>query len=376
MRKSLNFLNGKIRNTDIRFRKFNFSFCLKLLILMVLAGVFFDNPANSINFSIYPLTEAVRLNLRPPVIMLGGIILGPIWGALIGGFVDTISFFLWHNDMNYIFTFTLLTMLRGFLAGYIYNYLFKKFNLKAIITSIALPHILISGFLIPFSLYYYYNVPLFNNMRIRLLIQILTIPLFTLIYYFILNGMRRTTELKELHTKMEKMLKKDDLTGLSNRRHFMEFLHKMLTLSKRHSHSLSLLMADIDKFKQINDNYGHNKGDEYLKTVGKILKKQTRNEDLAARMGGDEFVVLLPETNINGALIIANRIKEKISELNILTGKDDYTVSIGVTELEEEDDVKSFLKRADDALYSAKENGRNKVEKKETTPITQELEFT
>lgn len=362
MGKLLDVFFKKRKNKDILYRNFNFAFCFKLFILMVLAGVFFDNPANSINFSVYPLEEAVRLNLRPPVIILAGMLLGPIWGAVTGGFIDVSSFLIWHNDMNYMFVFTLLTMLRGFIAGYIFNYMFKSFNWKSVIVSIAFPHLLISGILIPSVLYYNYGVPLFNNSQIRIFIQVFTIPLFTVIFYYMLNGMKKSKELKSLHSKLNEMLKVDNLTGLSNRRHFMDFLAKMHSLSQRHSHPLSILMADIDNFKEINDNYGHHQGDQFLQAVSEVLKRKTRNEDLAARMGGDEFIVLLPETNLKEALHIANRIKKCVENIDILSEKESCSISIGAAQLKEDDNIESFLKRVDDALYKAKENGRNRVE--------------
>jgi LytS/YehU family sensor histidine kinase len=137
----MNFLKralfNKVNNDDIRYRKFDFSFALKIAILIVAAGVFFDNPANTINFNIYPLEEAIRVNLRPPLIILGGIILGPLWGALIGGVIDVIAFNIWHSDLSYLYIFTLSTIFRGFTAGYIYNYIFKSFSIKAIFTSFA-----------------------------------------------------------------------------------------------------------------------------------------------------------------------------------------------------------------------------------------------
>ncbi len=358
----VNLFSKNRKNKDILYREFNFSFCLKLFTLMVLAGIFFDNPANSINFSVYPLEEAVRLNLRPPVIILSGMILGPIWGSVTGGFIDIFSFFIWHSDMDYMVIFTLLSMLRGFIAGYIFNYFYTNFNIKSVLKSIAIPHIMISALIIPIVLNYKYQVNFISNVVVRLLIHFFTIPLFTLIFYYILKSLKKSKDLKSLHEKLKSMLKIDDLTGLSNRRHFMDFLNKMFSLSKRHDHSLTLLMADLDNFKNINDNYGHHKGDEFLKAVGEILKRKTRNEDLAARIGGDEFMILLPETNINEAINIADRIKRCVANIDILSDNISNTISIGAAELNRDDDVESFLKRADDSLYKAKENGRDRVE--------------
>lgn len=369
-----NILFNKVNNSDIRYRKFNFSFAIKIAILIVAAGVIFDNPANTINFNIYPLEEAVRVNLRPPLIMLGGIILGPLWGAVIGGVIDIIAFNLWHSDLSYLFILTLSTIFRGFLAGYIYNYVFKNFSIKAIFTSLAVPHLLTSGLIIPAVLNYYYNIPLLGNLRVRILVQIITLPIFTLVFYYILNGMKKSKELRILHQKLKVMLNKDHLTGISNRKHFMDFLNKMYTMSKRHSQPLTLLMTDLDNFKEINDTYGHFKGDECLREVAEILTESIRNEDLAARMGGDEFVVLLPQTTLDEAQNIASRIKKSVQTIDIKE-KGPVTISIGVAVLRNEDDIDSFLKRADNALYQAKNNGRNRIEWMKADRLKQELKF-
>lgn len=367
-------LFNKVNNSDIRYRKFSFSFAIKIAILIVAAGVVFDNPANTINFNIFPLEEAVRVNLRPPLIMLGGIILGPLWGAVIGGVIDIVAFNLWHSDLSYLFILTLSTIFRGFLAGYIYNYIFKNFSIKAIFISLAIPHLLTSGLIIPAVLNYYYNIPLLGNLRIRILVQIITLPVFTLVFYYILNGMKKSKDLRTLHQKLKVMLNKDHLTGISNRKHFMDFLNKMYTMSKRHSQPLTLLMTDLDNFKEINDTYGHFKGDECLRKVAEILTETIRNEDLAARMGGDEFVVLLPQTTLAEAKNIASRIKKSVQTIDIKeTGT--VTISIGAAVLRKEDDIDSFLKRADDALYQAKNNGRNRIEWMKADSLKQELKF-
>jgi ECF transporter S component (folate family) len=362
MEKLKRIFKNDVINNDIRYRTFDFSFCFKLFILFVLAGVFFDNPANSINFSVFPLEEAVRVNLRPPIIMLGGVILGPIWGLVIGGVVDIISFRLWHFDLNYLFIFTLFTMLRGFLAGYIYNYLFKKFSIEAILTSIGVTHLLVSSVFIPVVLYYTYGVPLINNIQVRLFIQILAIPVYSLAFFYILKGMNKSKKLKNLHKELQVMLKFDDLTGLANRRSFMDYFEQKLSQVKDNSDKLSLLMLDIDNFKDINDTFGHQIGDHVLKEVSNILTENVRRKDLAARLGGDEFLVLLPNTDKDNAEKIAKRIKDDISSLDIFN-KDYYTtVSIGAAALNRNDDIESLLKRADDALYKAKDRGRNRIE--------------
>jgi predicted signal transduction protein with EAL and GGDEF domain len=129
-------------------------------------------------------------------------------------------------------------MLRGFLAGYIFNYIFNKLKIKSVIISIAVTHLLISVVFIPGLLNYHYNVPFINNMQIRLIIQLVAIPLFSLVFYYILKGMKKSKELKNLHTRLKELLKVDELTGLSNCRDFMDYLNEMVSLSKRRSQSL------------------------------------------------------------------------------------------------------------------------------------------
>ncbi|MFW5891535.1 MAG: GGDEF domain-containing protein [bacterium] len=172
---------------------------------------------------------------------------------------------------------------------------------------------------------------------------------------------KKNIKLKKANQKIEELLRTDKLTGLSNRRHFMEYFGKMISNAKRHSIPLSLIMCDLDRFKNINDSYGHNLGDKVLKNVGKILQKETRDEDLAARIGGEEFTIILNGTTLEGGYNYAERIRKKISELELKQLPETVTISIGITELKESDDQDSFLKRADKALYKAKNNGRNQV---------------
>jgi diguanylate cyclase (GGDEF)-like protein len=137
-------------------------------------------------------------------------------------------------------------------------------------------------------------------------------------------------------------------------------------------------MADIDNFKNINDTYGHHMGDEFLKAVEDVLKDNTREEDLAARIGGDEFVILLPQTSLKEALNIAERIKESVEGISILSENNINTLSIGAAVLNNDDNSESLLKKADDALYKAKEKGRNRVESLQykNAEQRQELKFT
>jgi two-component system cell cycle response regulator len=138
--------------------------------------------------------------------------------------------------------------------------------------------------------------------------------------------------------------------------------------AKRHNRPLSMLLIDIDKFKDFNDTYGHWEGDYVLKKIGEILMKNVREIDMAFRFGGEEFTVILPETKHEDAIIVAERIRKAVAQAVFypftLDGHPDIvskTVSIGVTEFHLEDNIKSFLKRVDNAMYQAKKDGRNMV---------------
>lgn len=156
----------------------------------------------------------------------------------------------------------------------------------------------------------------------------------------------------------------DALTGLANRRHFFERANAEIARAKRYGHSLSLQMLDLDHFKLINDRFGHPAGDEVLKHLAKELLNSLRLNDLAARIGGEEFLIMLPETTYEESLLLAERIREIVAEIciPILGSSLEITVSIGVSVLEESDlSIDQVLKRADTACYQAKELGRNQV---------------
>lgn len=152
----------------------------------------------------------------------------------------------------------------------------------------------------------------------------------------------------------------DEKTGLYNNKFFETILDAELEKAKRGQQKLSLFMIDLDFFKNINDTYGHVKADELLARFANILKKQIRKSDIAARFGGDEFVVLLPETNLTKAKKFAERVRKKVESDNILK-KHNFTISGGVTQFREKGDSKKRLKeRIDKALYKAKKQGRGR----------------
>ena len=167
-------------------------------------------------------------------------------------------------------------------------------------------------------------------------------------------------ELKLQRDALEKMAMHDQLTGIYNRHYLIEAAQQKIARATRHQHPLSLLMLDVDHFKAINDTYGHAKGDEILREMSKVLKAQNRAEDIVARFGGEEFVILLDQCDAFAAEDKSEKLRQVLEGLN--PGGIKITVSIGIAELKsEEDRFDDVLKRADLAVYQAKDKGRNCV---------------
>ncbi|WP_449245041.1 GGDEF domain-containing protein [Desulfobacca acetoxidans] len=187
------------------------------------------------------------------------------------------------------------------------------------------------------------------------------------LYYFIARLTRKVAAAQE---KLVKMASVDDLTRLHNRRFFFEQFGQEVERAKRYRRSLSCIMLDIDHFKAINDTYGHLLGDQLLIDIAQILHDNCRLSDLAARYGGDELIVLLPETEAAGAIAIAERIRKLVAQHQIVGEKGEViraTVSIGVAslgagQLQDIDHYDRIIRYADDALYRAKTGGRNRTE--------------
>jgi len=170
----------------------------------------------------------------------------------------------------------------------------------------------------------------------------------------------KTEELKSLAIT-------DPLTKLYNRRYFSEISSELFELDKREEKSLSVIMIDIDKFKNINDTYGHQAGDVVIETLASTMSYMKRESDIACRYGGEEFVLLLPKTTKEGAYKFAQRLREKIEKTTVrVEGIEQhitFTISVGVSETDYTVDanIEAVIKRADDAMYKAKKTGRNRV---------------
>lgn len=154
---------------------------------------------------------------------------------------------------------------------------------------------------------------------------------------------------------------KDPLTGIGNRAAFNEALNREIELAQRHQRSLGMIVIDIDHFKSINDTYGHSIGDCLLKAMANCANNTIRLSDQLFRYGGEEFVVLLPETNDKGVKRLADRIRRNVAAMDCACeGKHiKMTASFGVTTLRKDEDGKALFARTDQALYQAKEDGRN-----------------
>jgi len=168
-------------------------------------------------------------------------------------------------------------------------------------------------------------------------------------------------KLREYEKELEKLAFYDSLTKLYNRRYFDEIIPKLLKIAKRNHKIISIIMLDIDFFKKVNDNYGHLTGDKILQFLSSKLLSLTRESDIVIRFGGEEFIILLPNTEIAGAKKLAEKIRKEIENSVVTTENIKFTISLGVTEIQMGEKTNKFLKRVDDSLYEAKNSGRNKV---------------
>jgi len=174
----------------------------------------------------------------------------------------------------------------------------------------------------------------------------------------------RTCDLQQANQRLEQLVRTDPLTGAANRRQFMEQAHLEIQRARRDGTPLSVLMMDLDHFKHINDTWGHAAGDLVLRNFSALVADPSRATDLLARLGGEEFALLLPNTGLEGAIEVALRIRQRVREQSVDTGcgQIHYSISIGAALLAPgESTYEPMLKRADAALYQAKETGRDRV---------------
>ena len=176
----------------------------------------------------------------------------------------------------------------------------------------------------------------------------------------------RTEELEHANRELERLAITDQLTGLHNRRHFDMNARRALEVARRNERPLSVVLVDTDHFKSVNDRFGHPVGDEVLKAVANVLMRNARKADLVARIGGEEFAVLMPEATLTLAAQAAERMREALQDevspqIPALEGKP-ITASFGVAAFEKVSDrLEDLLSAADAALYRSKQQGRNRV---------------
>ncbi len=165
---------------------------------------------------------------------------------------------------------------------------------------------------------------------------------------------------KEAIESLKELSLKDPLTGLFSRRYMEKILEQLLYEFGRYKKVFSIIMMDLDNFKQINDLYGHRIGDVVLKDFASMLKRITRFSDVCIRYGGDEFIIILPETDLENAKKVAEKIKNTLDSIVFRKGKNEFkcTVSIGVTSVRKDDTIESILERVDSALYQTKRVGK------------------
>ncbi len=190
--------------------------------------------------------------------------------------------------------------------------------------------------------------------------RLLAIFVISITMFFVIDRKNSEIKIKKLNKELQQMVHTDPLTGAKNRLAFIKRITEEIERAKRYEAPLSIIMFDIDHFKKINDTYGHNVGDNVLKGMVKIVEEHLRKSDNLYRTGGEEFIVILSNTDIEKAEIVAEKIREAICKTKFeKVGR--VTISIGVTQVTEDDDEDTVTSRVDEALYRAKNTGRNRV---------------
>ena len=177
---------------------------------------------------------------------------------------------------------------------------------------------------------------------------------------------QRTQDLEASKEELKLLASIDPMTKLYNRRYFSEVSEDIFNVSKRTNNDVSLIMFDIDDFKNVNDTYGHHIGDKVIIGVADILLENTRKSDIVCRFGGEEYIILVPDTELENSIQLAQTVRELVENMVITYDQDkklQVTISIGVSmvDIEVDNDIEIAINKADNALYEAKRSGKNKV---------------
>ena len=207
----------------------------------------------------------------------------------------------------------------------------------------------------------YFEVAAFN-ISMNIFIQVFTIHLllFTIITYYIGQNIEMKERLESLNKALTKEATTDILTGAMNRRYYSSIIKKRIQQFKRDHQVFSLVLLDVDDFKAINDDYGHDAGDKVLSSLGALVRSSLRESDIFVRFGGEEFIVYLHDCDEQKALVVMSKLHKAIAEAAFIEQRQ-VTISAGIATMHLDDDETSVLKRADRAMYEAKNSGKNKM---------------
>lgn len=274
----------------------------------------------------------------------------PIYAVL-----GTLIFAYYHNPVYIIEIYVIL-----FWSFVTIGYMFLASVIISSIMAMSSAITLYAFNIIPFEAYILHIV-------IMMVAWILGLSASYLIELYSRNNYENEIAILQMQDELKELSHRDYLTNLYNRRYFNELAQNFMKIAKKDDEHISVITLDIDKFKSINDTYGHTMGDEVIKQLASLLKKYTRGSDIVSRFGGEEFAVLLPYTDKEEVTIIAEELRVIVENKDIKIANDKYinfTVSLGVdcVDFENDHDISEALDRADKALYRAKKKGRNRVE--------------
>ena len=200
-----------------------------------------------------------------------------------------------------------------------------------------------------------------NEFSLRLIISFLTMSFLSALYEY--SRMQAYISALELSRQYQELAMRDPLTKLANRRNAAAILEQEKSRLQRNNEPLSVLLCDLDHFKLVNDKYGHNGGDMVLTELSALFKEQVRQQDCVARWGGEEFLIILPQTSSEQASVIAEKIRSSVEQytINFVKHQIRVTISIGISQLAEDQTIDELINNADKCLYQAKTLGRNRV---------------